>query len=83
MGKTRAAYPPEFRRQMVELVRAGRSPEELAREFEPTAPSIRYFSRTFGACSPPIESFTRRLSSTDGSPFSASGKNRPLPNPSL
>jgi len=22
MGKTRAAYPPEFRRQMVELVRA-------------------------------------------------------------
>src|SRR6202011_5562233 len=41
MGKTRAAYPPEFRRQMVELVRAGRSPEELSREFEPTAPSIR------------------------------------------
>src|SRR5246500_5827971 len=41
MGKTRAAYPPEFRRQMVELVRAGRSPEELAREFEPTAQSIR------------------------------------------
>ena len=35
MGKTRAPYPPEFRRQMVELVRAGRSPEELAREFEP------------------------------------------------
>ena len=29
MGKTRAAYPPEFR-QMVELVRAGPSPEELA-----------------------------------------------------
>ena len=41
MGKTRAAYPPEFRRQMVERVRAGRSPEELAREFEPTAQSIR------------------------------------------
>ena len=40
MGKTRAAYPPEFRRQMVDLVRAGRSPEELAREFEPTAQSI-------------------------------------------
>jgi hypothetical protein len=31
MGKTRAAYPPEFRRQMVEVVRAGRSPEELVR----------------------------------------------------
>jgi transposase len=41
MGKTRSAYPPEFRRQMVELVRAGRSPEELAGEFEPTAQSIR------------------------------------------
>lgn len=41
MAKTRAAYPAEFRHQMVELVRAGRSPEELAREFEPTAQLIR------------------------------------------
>ena len=41
MGKTRSAYPPEFRRQMVELVHTGRSPEELGREFEPTAQSIR------------------------------------------
>ncbi len=41
MGKTRAAYPPEFRRQIVDLVRAGRLPEELATEFEPTAQSIR------------------------------------------
>jgi transposase len=40
MPKTRPPYWPEFRRQMVELVRAGRSPEELAREFEPTAQSI-------------------------------------------
>ena len=39
--RTRRAYAPEFRRQMVELVRAGRSPEELAKEFEPTAKSIR------------------------------------------
>ena len=36
----RTAYPPEFRRQMVDLVRSGRTPEELAREFEPTAQSI-------------------------------------------
>ena len=28
------------RRQMVDLVRSGRTPEELAREFEPTAQSI-------------------------------------------
>jgi transposase len=41
MPRTRRAYAPEFRRQMVELVRAGRSPEELAREFEPTSKSIR------------------------------------------
>ena len=41
MAKTRPPYTPEFRRQMVELVRAGRSPEELAQEFEPTAQSIR------------------------------------------
>jgi transposase len=30
----------EFRRQLVELVRSGRTPEELAREVEPTAQSI-------------------------------------------
>ncbi len=41
MSKTRAPYPPEFRQQMVELVRAGRSPEELAREFEASAQAIR------------------------------------------
>src|ERR1700745_3601727 len=41
MGKTRSAYPPEFRRQIIELVHAGRSPEELSRESEPTAQSIR------------------------------------------
>ena len=40
MPKTRRPYSPEFRRQMVDLVRAGRSPEDLAREFEPTAQSI-------------------------------------------
>ena len=40
MPSFRVPYPPEFRRQMVELVRSGRTPEELAREFEPTAQSI-------------------------------------------
>jgi hypothetical protein len=33
MPRYRTAYPPEFRRQMVDLVRSGRTPEELAREF--------------------------------------------------
>ena len=37
MPKSRPPYPAEFRRHMVELVRAGRSPEELSREFEPSA----------------------------------------------
>ena len=41
MPKTRPPYAPEFRQQMVELVRAGRSAEELAREFEPSAQAIR------------------------------------------
>ena len=41
MSKTRPPYTPEFRRQIIELVRAGRSPDELAKEFEPTAQSIR------------------------------------------
>ena len=46
MPRTRsAAYPPEFRRQIVELVRAGRTPEELAKEFEPSAQTIRGVSQ--------------------------------------
>jgi transposase-like protein len=45
MSKTRPPYSPEFRRQMVDLVRAGRDPEELAREFEPTSQSIRNWVR--------------------------------------
>ncbi len=34
-------YPPELRRRLVELVRAGRNPAELAEEFEPSEQSIR------------------------------------------
>ena len=45
MPKTRAAYPLEFRGQMIELVRAGRSPEALGREFEPSAQAIRNWVR--------------------------------------
>ena len=43
MPKSRKPYPPEFRDQLVALVRAGRTPEDLAREFEPTAQSISYW----------------------------------------
>ena len=40
MPRTRPPYSPEFRQQMVELVKAGRTPEELSRELEPTAQTI-------------------------------------------
>ena len=39
--KTRPTYAPEFRLQMVQLYRAGRTAPELAAEFGPTAQSIR------------------------------------------
>ena len=41
MPITRPAYSPEFRRQIIDFVRAGREPADLAREFEPIAESIR------------------------------------------
>ncbi len=41
MARTRPAYSKEFRRQIVELVRAGRTPRELAQEFEPCYETIR------------------------------------------
>jgi len=45
MPKSPPPFPPEFRRQMVELVRAGRTPAELSREFEVSANSIRIWVR--------------------------------------
>lgn len=41
MGRERKTYTAEFKRRMVELVRAGRSPESLATEFDPAANTIR------------------------------------------
>ena len=41
MARKNPPYTPEFRRQMIELVRSGRSPESLAKEFEPTSQAIR------------------------------------------
>jgi transposase len=40
MGKTRNPYPQEFRDQIVRLAQAGRTPAELAKEFEPSAQTI-------------------------------------------
>ncbi len=41
MPSTHPPYPDEFKRRMVDLVRAGRSPQQLATEFEPSAQAIR------------------------------------------
>jgi transposase len=41
----RRSYPNEFRTQLVELVRAGRTPESLAKEFEPSAQTIRNWAK--------------------------------------
>ena len=41
MPKSHKAYPLEFKQRLVDQVRAGRTPEELAEKFEPTAQSIR------------------------------------------
>lgn len=60
-------YAPEFRQQLVELVRAGRTPAELAREFEPSGETIRNWvrqadrdrgARTEGLTSPEREELT-------------------------
>ena len=45
MPKSHSPYPREFRRQMVELVRAGRTPQELSEEFEPSGEAIRNWVR--------------------------------------
>jgi transposase len=41
MPRTHAPYAAEYRRRIIELARAGRSINELAREFEPSANAIR------------------------------------------
>jgi len=40
MPRSRPPYSPEFRQQIVELVRSGRSAHDLSQEFEPTAQTI-------------------------------------------
>lgn len=45
MPNSRPPYAPEFRQQIIELVRSGRTPEELSKEFEPTAQAIHNWVR--------------------------------------
>jgi transposase len=48
MPQTHPPYPPEYRRRIVELARAGRSVNELASEFEPSANAIRKWVKQAG-----------------------------------
>jgi len=41
MPRARPPYSPEFREQIIALVRASRTPEEFAREYEPAESTIR------------------------------------------
>jgi len=45
MPKSHPPYTPEFKRRMVELVRTGRTPEDLAKQFEPSAQAIRNWAQ--------------------------------------
>ena len=41
MPRSRPPYPPEFRQELVQLVRSGRTPEDLSKQYEPSAQAIR------------------------------------------
>jgi transposase len=45
MPKSHRPYSPEFRQRIVELVRKGRTPGEVARQFEPSAQAVRNWVR--------------------------------------
>src|SRR5262249_33844704 len=52
--KSHPPYSPEFRQRFVELVQKGRTPEELSRQFEPSAQAIRQL----GEADVPLEVFS-------------------------
>ena len=41
MPKSHPQYPAEYRQRLVEFVRAGMTPGELSRQFEPSTQTIR------------------------------------------
>ena len=41
MPPSKPNYPPEIKQKILDLVKAGRSPESLGKEFEPTGQTIR------------------------------------------
>ncbi len=61
MGRSWRRYPPEYKRRIVELVRAGRSPRSLAREFEPAERTIRNWVKQADPCRDPTTEEWREL----------------------
>ncbi len=45
LPRTRPAYPPRLRAELLKRVEEGETPEELARRFEPSAQTIRNWVR--------------------------------------
>jgi len=45
MPQTRPPYSPQLRARLIELARTGRTPEDLGRQFEPSAQTIRNWLR--------------------------------------
>lgn len=41
MPSSRPPYPREFRQELIQLARSGRSPESLSKDYEPSAQTIR------------------------------------------
>ena len=70
MARKNPPYTPEFRGQMIELVRSGRSPESLAKEFEPTAQAIRnWVAQAERDAGRRDDGVTLKALETDQSPF--------------
>ena len=79
MAGTGRRYAPEFKARMVELVRAGRSPDRLANEFEPDAINLSVFFIPHGNHPPfpiqhPINETGDSLLGTQSRPGRCSGR---------
>ena len=61
MRRKRPPYPAEFRQQVIELVGAGRTPEEWSREFEPSARAENRALMAFGRWAKGEAEASRRL----------------------
>ena len=58
MPKPKPPYPVEYRQRILDLARQGRTAWDLAREFEPTATTIRSWMRQAGIDDGVIEGLT-------------------------